>query len=596
MMGSCPSLHELFEAQVGAFPARTAVTAADHVLTYQELNDRADVVAARLRAAGADSRFPVGLCIGRSADMIVGLLGILKSGAPYLPIDPTYPRQRIQYLIDDSKAQIVVTASSADTVLLPSAAQVITVDGDEQPPELTRPQTSGEDLAYVIYTSGSTGAPKGVLVEHRNIVRLFEQARPIFRFHEHDVWSLFHSISFDFSVWEIFGALLHGGRLVIVPAEVTKTPLALLSMLESERVTVFSQTPSAFWPLTVSAAGETRPRDLSLRLVILGGERLTPKQLELWIGKYGDEHPQIFNMYGITETTVHVTSRRMRRSDLASPALSPIGEPLADTRVSLRDALGNSVRTGEPGEIFVAGPGVARGYLGRPELTAERFLAGMDGAAERWYRSGDRAAQTESGDLVYLGRVDDQVKVRGFRIEPGEVEARLTAHPGVATAVVTAEEYGDGDGRLVAYIVPRDPRLVTEEETKTLLAALPAWAAEALPQHMCPSLYRLAEDIPLTPSGKIARQALGQQESAPPDKSLKSASSTEDIITELVSEIVSDGCIGADEDLFDHGITSVAFMRILIEINLRFDVQVTGAELDEATIGKLVSCVESQLT
>ncbi|RQY46732.1 amino acid adenylation domain-containing protein, partial [Burkholderia stagnalis] len=280
--------------------------------------------------------------------------------------------------------------------------------------------------AYVIYTSGSTGTPKGCVVTHANVLRLFDVTRESFALSSHDVWSVFHSTAFDFSVWELWGALLHGAQAVFVPFETSRDPLAFAGFLREHRVSVLSQTPSAFRLL------DRQPGTLpALRLVVFGGEALAPASLRGWFDRYGDARPRLVNMYGITETTVHVTARTLRSADADAP-LSPIGEPLADLSLQLLDRHGEPVLDGVPGEIHVGGAGVARGYLNRPGLTAARFVPDPHGApGARRYRAGDLAQRQADGEIHYLGRADQQIKIRGFRIEPGEIEAALRAHPAV---------------------------------------------------------------------------------------------------------------------------------------------------------------------
>ncbi|MFP5287511.1 MAG: amino acid adenylation domain-containing protein, partial [Thermoanaerobaculia bacterium] len=348
-------------------------------------------------------------------------------------------------------------AGGPEVVLLDSAEETLEGFPAENPP----PSGGGDTIAYVIYTSGSTGRPKGVLVSHANVVRLLRATEPCFGFNPDDVWTLFHSYAFDFSVWELWGALAYGGRLVVVPYEVSRSPEEFCDLLECERATVLNQTPSAFRQLM--AADAARPRDLSLRWVIFGGEALDPRSLAPWIVRRGDRRPRLVNMYGITETTVHVTYRPLDRSDAAASG-SPIGRPIPDLQAYVLDACGQPCSLGVPGEIFVGGAGLARGYLDRPALTAERFLpdpfSGRPGA--RLYRTGDLARMLPDGQVEHLGRIDHQVKVRGFRIELGEIEALLREHPALRDAAVLARGDSADDQRLVAYVVPAPEQTVAE--------------------------------------------------------------------------------------------------------------------------------------
>ena len=357
----------------------------------------------------------------------------------------------------------------------------------------------------MIYTSGSTGTPKGVLVEHRSVVRLLRQTEPWFGFGPSDVWTMFHSASFDFSVWEIWGALAYGGRVVIVPYEVSRSPAAFLDLLGRESVTVLDQTPTAFRQLVTADA--TRPgTDLgALRLVILGGERLDVGLLEPWVARHGDQRPELVNMYGITETTVHASYRRIGLADLADSAVSPVGVPLPDLCFELLDESGAPVAPGQPGELYVSGPGLARGYLNRGDLTASRFL-GLPGA--RSYRTGDRLLALDDGQYVYLGRTDDQIKVRGFRVEPGEIEAVLTGHAEVGGSIVVARDHGEGDVRLVAYLLPAAGVAADQAWVDRVQGEVADLVAQALPTHMRPSAYLPLETLPLTANGKVDRSAL----------------------------------------------------------------------------------------
>ncbi len=358
---------------------------------------------------------------------------------------------------------------------------------------------SAGSAAYVIYTSGSTGRPKGVVVSHGNVVRLFASTRGWFGFGADDVWTLFHSFAFDFSVWELWGALLHGGRLVVVPFGVSRSPGDFRRLLVRERVTVLNQTPSAFYQLMLAdeVAGGA---GLSLRWVVFGGEALDLRRLVPWFERHGDASPRLVNMYGITETTVHVSFVRLSRELAAGDAGSVIGEAIPDLRVVVLDEALRPVPVGVAGELYVGGAGVARGYLGRPSLTAGRFVADPFGpAGGRLYRTGDVARWDGDGRLVFVGRADDQVKLRGFRIELGEVEAVLLEHALVADVTVVLREDRPGDQRLVAYVVAVPGEGVD-------VARLRAEVAGRLPEYMVPSAFVVLDAFPLTVNGKLDRR------------------------------------------------------------------------------------------
>jgi amino acid adenylation domain-containing protein len=517
------SLHAVFRERAREAPDRIALSTSTATISYGELDARSDRLAEHLGGLGVGRDVLVGLCVRRSPEAIVGILGILKAGGAYVPIDPGYPAGRIEHLLADSGVSIVVTAGAAAAAVGGHAGTVVRIDADEVTggrrgggaAPAGRPAEAGEDssLAYVIYTSGSTGAPKGVAVEHRNVVRLFEQTQPWFRFDDRDTWTLFHSLSFDFSVWEVWGALLHGGRLVLLPEVASRSPALLVSLLRSEQVTVLNQTPSAFHQLLTvlgsATADEAGALPACLRLMIFGGERLDPGLLAPWIERFGDRLPALVNMYGITETTVHCTYRRLCAADLDFPGVSPIGVPIPDVRVHVLDGDGNPVADGTPGELYIAGAGVARGYLNRPELTAERFAATPAAGGDRLYRSGDVGVRMPGGELAYLGRVDDQLKIRGYRIEPGEIEHCLSGFPGVSRAAVLPRDFGDGDVRLIAYLLPAGAD-AGQDAARRLAADTERHAAASLPRHLRPSVYKVVTEIPLTLHGKVDRDALGQ--------------------------------------------------------------------------------------
>jgi len=579
--GSC--LHERFDAQAARSPDNMAVECDGVRLTYRELNRNSSALAARIAPKITAPGQLVGLCLDRSVDLIVGLLAILKAGGAYVPIDPSYPTQRIRLLLEDSGITTVVSRQ-AYMERLPGDRAMILVDLADEGELSVAPgrNVSASDAAYVIYTSGSTGTPKGVVLEHGNVVRLFDSTREWFQFGPSDVWTMLHSISFDFSVWEIWGALLYGGRLVIVPSEVAVAPVALAALLAEAGVTVLNQTPTAFGQFARAsiAADRTYP---ALRMVILGGERLDAAHLRNWMERYGAETPKLVNMYGITETTVHVTYRPMTAADLQHPGRSPIGQPIPDLQVHLRDENGAEPAPGSPGEIIITGAGVSRGYLGRPELTAERFPIlplGPGGALVRCYRSGDLACW-QDGELFYLGRSDDQIKVRGYRIEPREIEMRLESCLEVECCAVIARDFGEGDTRLLAFVTPKAGSSGIADRVLEL-------AAHTLPDYMRPSRVIEVDEIPHTAHGKRDKDELWRHFETVSDSGVapvsqdhggSGAGGSLTRVTELARAILESD-LSLEADLFDQGATSLSVARLILDVNATFGLSLTGAELE----------------
>ncbi|MFE3853478.1 amino acid adenylation domain-containing protein [Streptomyces griseorubiginosus] len=592
-------VHEVFAAQVARTPDAVAVVFEGQELSYAELDVRANRIAHLLRSKGVGPEDLVGVCLERGIELMPALLGVLKAGAAYLPLDPANPGDRLAYIVKDAKAPVVLTTAGqaavldgrydGDVVELDTAAALLAAQPGTDPGVAGGPQ----NLIYTIYTSGSTGRPKGVALTHENVVRLLARGQEHYAFAETDVWSLFHSYAFDVSVWEMWGALLHGGRLVVVPFAVTRSPEEFLDLLVEQGVTVLNQTPSAFRALVGAARdGDPRIDRLAVRAVVFAGEKLEVADLKPWTDRLGLARTALVNMYGITETTVHTTYRRLTDADLDPQAGNPIGRPLADLTVHLLDGNGELVPVGVPGEIYVGGPGVARGYLNRPELTAERFVPDPYGpAGARLYKSGDLARRLPDGQLEFLGRADDQVKIRGFRIELGEIESVLGAHPGLRDAVVVVREDVPGDKRLVGYVVAAGDAGVPG------LGELRAYLSASLPQYMVPAAFVPLAGLPLTTNGKLDKRALP----APEGVALGSdrayvAPRTE--VEELIAGIWRDALgverVGVEDGFFDLGgdsIKAVALVGALRAAGL--DVAVRDI-FDHRTIAGLAELVATR--
>ncbi|MFI5618577.1 amino acid adenylation domain-containing protein [Streptomyces sp. NPDC051567] len=561
------AIHDHVAAMAAATPEATAVSCGRETLTYRELDERANRLAHHLIALGAGPDLLVGLSVERSAQMAVGLLGIMKSGAAYVPLDPAYPADRLEYMLRDSGAGLLVTHRGLQERL--PAADTVIVDLDRDAAAIgrlpvTAPQVpvTGADLAYVIYTSGSTGRPKGVAIEHSTVLNLLANCQPAYGFHERDVWTVFHSYAFDFSVWELWGCLSTGGHAVIVPQDVARSPEAMWTLLRDEGVTVLNQTPSMFRELVESAAERDAGTLPDLRWVVFGGEALEPKHLMTWFDRFGGGEERgaarLVNMYGITETTVHVTYQEVLAEHVAAGGRIPAGKPLPSYRVLLLDEAGAPVPIGVPGEIHVSGASLARGYLHRPELTAERFPANPYGEpGERMYRSGDIARWRDDGTLEHLGRADDQVKIRGFRIELGEIETVLVRHEGVREAVVVAHQQESGHRRLVAYLVSGHD--ISTPELREHLAG-------SLPDYMVPAVFVTLDALPLTPSGKVDRRALPEPEvhtdrldsdyAAPRD-------ATEEILAAVWAEVLGVERVGIHDNFFHLGGDSILSIQVV---------------------------------
>lgn len=555
------TLGELFDAAADRDPAATAVTqcaldGTTRSLTYGELADAKNELAAALRAAGVRPGRRVAVAVPRTIEQVIALVAIVSAGGAYVPLDMAYPDGRLEYVLADAAPQVVLVDRGQRerfTALLERAgvsARVL-VQGDELPEEAAESaadEVSWHDPAYVIYTSGSTGKPKGVVVPHSSVVALLANTQPDMDFGPDDVWVQFHSYSFDFAVWELWGALVHGGELLVPDYGLTRSPVDFHRLVRERSVTVLNQTPSAFYQFVEADrhAGEPLP---ALRRVIFGGEALDLGRLRGWVERHGAASPELVNMYGITETTVHVTHRVLTEEDFGpGDEVSPIGGPIPGLATYLLDDRLRPVQPGRVGAIYVAGDQVSLGYLGRPGLTAGRFVANPfadDGS--RMYHTGDLARRTLDGELEFTGRADDQVQLKGFRIELGEVESALRDLDGVVDVAVTVADSGD---HLVAHVVGRVP------------ADLSALLAEKLPVHMVPGRVLPVDSLPLTVNGKLDRKALVER-AAQDDTPVAVTGSALASLVGIFADTLSLPAADADTDFFGAGGDSIVAITVV---------------------------------
>ncbi|WP_280868562.1 non-ribosomal peptide synthase/polyketide synthase [Streptomyces sp. SAI-127] len=609
--GAVPDLvargvHELVADRAAARPDSVALVCGERRLTYGGLVERANRLAHRLRDAGVGTESVVGLCLDRGVDTVVAMLAVWQAGGAWLSVDPQYPAERLEFMLADSRAALVVTQDHHAGLLPDGVAPLLVLDDPATAAAIsTGPHTAPrgaphpEQLAYVIYTSGSTGRPKAVQVAHASVIRLFEAAEACgaLTLPPESVWSVSHSFAFDFSVWEVWGPLTRGARSVVVPMDRVREPWRLREVLAAEGVTHLSATPELFRQL--SEAVEPG-RDLpALGFVVFGGDVLQRPHVARWSAAHGLDTPALVNMYGITETTVHVTHHRIGSADLAGDPGLPVGRGLPGWRVYVLDERLHPVPVGVPGELYIGGAGVARGYGGRAALTAERFLADpFAGDGTRMYRSGDRARRLPGGVLEFVGRGDKQVKVRGFRIEPGEIEARLTAHPGVRSAVVTA--HGDGAHRLLAaYLVPADHSLGVPAA-----AELREHLRHGLPDFMVPSAFVELAALPLTANGKLDRAALPVPQPHHGERPLAERASdgdgfvaprgpSEELLAGIWAHVLDVERVGAHDNFFELGGHSLLATQVVFRIREAFSVELPLADLfDRPTVRDLAPLLD----
>jgi amino acid adenylation domain-containing protein len=588
-------IHQLFESRAASTPNAVALELDAEQLNYAELNRRANALAHYLRTLGVGPEVRVALCVERSFATVVTILAVLKAGGAYVPLDPGNPMERLQWMLQDSQPRVLLVDAAGRAVLpqLDAALTVIDVNDDhrwaDQPHHDPDPHGVGlqpQHLAYVIYTSGSTGKPKGVMIEHAHVTRLFSATRAWFGFDASDTWSLFHSYAFDFSVWELWGALTHGGRLVIVPLDVARSPQKFHRLLCRTGISVLNQTPSAFRQFLAAQSGN--PRRHRLRYVIFGGEALDTTMLRPWYEQHHNRATQLINMYGITEITVHATYKVLSAADAVAGSAC-IGRRIPDLQLYILDAQGQPVPVGVTGEICISGAGVARGYLNRDQLTTQRFLANdfSTRPGERLYRTGDLGRWRADGEIDYLGRNDAQVKIRGFRIELGEIEAQLRSLSEVDEAVVVARREADGEQRLVAYYTRAAAAVIDAQRLKQQLGT-------RLPAYMVPEALVELGQLPLTSNGKLDREALPvpQREALSTQDYERPQGELEHVVAEIWKDVLHVQQVSRHDDFFDLGGNSLLAMRLSARIR-----QAVGREpkLDTWLMNPTLAALAAQL-
>ncbi|PSB51011.1 non-ribosomal peptide synthetase [filamentous cyanobacterium Phorm 6] len=588
-------IHQLFEEQVERTPDAVAVVYQEKQLTYRELNVKANQLANYLRSQGVGPEVLVGICVERSLEMIIGLLGILKAGGAYVPLDPNYPSERLAFMLEDSSVPVLLTQQklveklpqhSACVVCLDSDWKKIAVDSKENPVSSVKPK----NLAYVIYTSGSTGKPKGVLIQHESLVNYTTVATAEYRIQKCDRILQFSSISFDVSAEEIYTSLTSGATLVLRTDSMLDSIKEFLQKCKNWEITVMAL-PTAYWhELTAFLTQETLALPPSLRLIIIGGEKALPERLKTWL-EYAGQRVRLVNNYGPTEATVGATIYDLSVADTTLKEL-PIGRPFGNVCTYILDQNGQPVPIGIPGELHIGGAGLARGYLNRPELTTERFIRNPfnDSPTERLYKTGDQVRYLPDGNIEYLGRIDDQVKVRGFRIELGEIEAALSQHPNLLSVAVVLREDIPSQKSLVAYAVPLQEPAPTFSELRHFLK-------EQLPDYMVPSAFVILECLPVTPNGKVDRKSLP----APDLNSLIQKADfvaprtpTEKLLASIWAKVLGVEKVSINDNFFESGGHSLLATQLLSKVSHTFGLNLPLSKFFEApTVADISSYIEA---
>ncbi len=578
------TITQLFEEQVEKTPDNIAVVFENQKLTYRELNERANSLANYLRTYGIIKGDTIGLRLEKSLEMIVGILAIIKAGASYLPINLSYPQDRVEFMLSDSNAKLLLCNTKTQNDFSLNIDKICINLSESKIYSLSSYNTNcisnPNDVLYIIYTSGSTGTPKGAMISHKNVVRLMKNDKFLFDFSEKDVWTMFHSVAFDFSVWEMYGALLYGGKLVLVPEDTAKDPILFLKLMRSENVTILNQTPTYFYNL-INAELQYKDSNLKLRYIIFGGEALKPNLISKWNNKYPTT--KLINMYGITETTVHVTFKELNKFDLSN-SNSIIGKPIPTLKVLLLDKHLKLVPIGVTGEICVSGDGVFKGYLNRPDLNNSKLISNPYNPDEIIYRSGDSAFFHPDGDLEYVKRIDTQVKIRGFRVELGEIEEKLLDFPNIDSCVVTTRSAGGSHDLLCAYYVKNSP--VDISVIRTVLQ-------KKLPNYMVPQYFIELPSLPYNYNGKIDKKSLPLPTVSTSKKLITPRNEIDKKLTAIFKSLLNVTLISISDSFFDLGGDSLTAITLCSKIYNEFNIQLSIKDILENPIIKDLSDVIS---